>query len=137
MFDCGTSSSVSVLDCTAILRAAWASVPAKLIRNCFEMCNIQITNAAEHMEATVLEDTDSELRNLWQEGKAAGWIRHFSVVLRTIFSGIVPDELSFDEFVTADDGLPTESSKFELRTITEQETSEEEIEEEEDVDEEV
>ena len=58
-------------------------------------------------------------------------------MLRTIFAGIVPDELSFDEFVTADDGLPTESSKFELSTIIEQETGEEEVEEEEDVNEDV
>jgi len=55
-----------------MLRAAWASVPAQLIRNCFEACNIRTVNATEHAENTVLEDTNSEARDLWQKGKAAG-----------------------------------------------------------------
>jgi len=47
-------------------------------------------------------------------------------VLRTILAGIVPDELSFDEFVAVDDELPTESENFELSTVAEQENGEEE-----------
>ena len=42
----------------------------------------------------------------------------------------MPDELSFDEFVTVDDELPTESEHFELNTAAEGENSEEESEEE-------
>jgi len=58
-----------------MLRAAWASVPAQLIGNCFEACNIQTVNATEHAEGTVLEDTTSEVQHLWQAGKLAGWVR--------------------------------------------------------------
>ena len=72
MFDRGASPSVSILDCMRMLRAAWASVPETLIRNCFAACHIQTTNAAEHMEAAVLEDMDSELQGLWNEGKTTG-----------------------------------------------------------------
>ena len=53
----------------------------------------------------------------------------FPAVLRTILAGIVPDELSFDEFVAVDDELPTESENFELSTVAEQENGEEETEE--------
>lgn len=51
-------------------------------------------------------------------------------MLRKTLAGIVPDELSFDEFVAVDDGLPTESEIFELSTAAERENSEEETEEE-------
>jgi len=53
----------------------------------------------------------------------------FSVVLRKILTGIVPDELAFDEFVAVDDELPTESENFELSVVVERENSEEETEE--------
>lgn len=53
-------------------------------------------------------------------------------MLRTILSGIVPHELSFDEFIAVDDELLTESEHFELSLIAEQEDSEEETEEEKD-----
>jgi len=46
-------------------------------------------------------------------------------VLRKILAGIVPDGLSFDEFVTVDDEVPTESENFELSAVIEQENSEE------------
>ena len=72
MFSRGVSSSVSVLDCMTMLRAAWEAVPAQLIRNCFEACSIRTMNATEHAEDTVLEDTNSEARDLWQKGRAAG-----------------------------------------------------------------
>ena len=49
----------------------------------------------------------------------------FSAVLRKILAGIVPDGLSFDEFVTVDDEGLTESENFELSAVIEQENSEE------------
>ena len=48
---------------------------------------------------------------------------------RRVFAGIVPGELLFDEFVTIDDELPTESEHFELNTAAVGEDSEEEGEE--------
>jgi hypothetical protein len=72
MFNNGASLSVSLLDCMAILRAAWTSVPAQLIRNCFETCNIQTTSAIEHAKGASLEHTDGEIEDLWKKGKTAG-----------------------------------------------------------------
>ena len=58
-------------------------------------------------------------------------------MLRKILAGIVPDGLSFDEFVTVDDEVPTESKNFELSAVIEQENSEESSEGEGDAKEEV
>lgn len=135
MFNRGASFSVSLLECMTMLRAAWQAVPAQLIRNCFEACNIRTIYATEHTEGTVLEDANSEVRELWQKGKAAGCAKQFSAMLGKILTGIVPDELSFDEFVAVDDELLTEPENFELSAVAEQESSEEETEEEEDANE--
>ena len=51
-------------------------------------------------------------------------------MLTRILVGIVPDELPFDEFVAADDELPTEADSFQLSAVAERGDSEEEMEEE-------
>lgn len=74
MFNCGVSSSISLLDCMVMLRAAWKAVPTELICKCFEACNLRTMYATEN---TALKDTSSDMQDLWQQGKTAGCVKEF------------------------------------------------------------